>query len=836
MALTYEISKFESSLPIRCAIHHIGNMPKHSHDMFEIIFILSGECNLTMDDHLYHLYADDILIVENFATHELSSNDCVYASIQLDQTRLEKTFPSPIHPIFACNSQLPGKEEAFDNLRHKIAQIIKNNADKPLGYELKNWIYTYELMEILFLNFRVERSEALDKKNHRYAERVYEISKIIKDHYTEDLTLSALADMMHLSIPYLSKFFMEHFGVNYLTYLTNLRVKAAEQELIHSEKTIETIAADCGFPNGNAFTAAFKKEFGILPSTYRRNAKNQPVATSSIEYRDYMSSLKKYLSVTSSTDVNTHVAVQGDSISIDAAINTHPLSNKWKNIISVGQASDLLLSGVQNVLRQAQNDIKFQYIFFNGILSDSTYLLQKDASGSTVYNYVYVDLIFDFILSIGLKPMFSFSYMPRILAQNPDQFLFNHLVSEPSSLDEWSDLITNFMKHILTRYGLSEISTWRLSIWHQPNTPSRLFGFNNNEDFYTIYKMTREIVKKISPDTMFGFPCMYYLDEQSDGNYIKAFTDWCKKNNCTPDYFSYTFYDTKLDTSRNKTKDSFGFVDFMTLNPESDGLKKAITHMKKISRLCELDNLPIYICEWNNTPSQQDYLNDTCYKSCYITKNILENYDRVDGLAYWSLTDLMSEYVQNGELFFGGLGLFTYNGIPKASYHALKLINRLGSEFIASGKNWFATKRDNEIQILLYNYKHYSELYSSGERFDMTKNDRYTMFEPPIDAKISITIENLVENQYQINEYILNRDSGSSFDTWASSGCIDPENSEEVEYIKNSSLLKLQKKIRNLKEDCLKIDVTLQPLESRLLIIKPVARKLPQIFPDSRES
>lgn len=96
--------------------------------------------------------------------------------------------------------------------------------------------------------------------------------------------------------------------------------------------------------------------------------------------------------------------------------------------------------------------------------------------------------------------------------------------------------------------------------------------------------------------------------------------------------------------------------------------------MNKISRNCGLDKLPIYISEWNNTPSHQDYLNDTCYKSCYIAKNILENYDRLDGLAYWTLTDLMTEHSQTSNLFFGGLGLFTTNGIPKASYNSLLLL------------------------------------------------------------------------------------------------------------------------------------------------------------------
>lgn len=820
MALTYEISKFESNMPVRCVIHHIGNIPKHSHEMFEIIFILSGECTLTIDDKIYHLKAEDILIIENFLQHELKSSDCVYASLQLDQTRLENSFPTPMHPSFECNSLKPGKEKAYEQLRQLIAEFIKNNADKPLGYEIKNWIYIYEVLEILFLNFRIERSESLDKKNHRYAERVYEISKIIKEHYTEDLTLAALADKMHLSVPYLSKFFMEHFGVNYLTYLTHLRVKNAEYELLNTKKTIETIAADCGFPNGNAFTAAFKKEYNMLPSAFRRNAKTQPAATNSIEYRDYMASLKKYIDKASSEQPKVAESTTNEYASINNISSGHFLKNTWADIISVGQASDLLLADIQRLLIDVQNTLKFKYIFFNGILSDNLYVFKTDINSVPIYNYAYVDSIFDFILSIGLKPMFSFTYMPRDLAKNPNHILFSHLVSEPKDLSMWCELISNFVEHLEKRYGIDEIRTWRFSVWHQPNTPSRLFGFSDNKDFYAFYKLTYDTVKAIDNRLIFGLPCMYYLDEQHDGGYIIDMINWCRDNNCLPDFFNYTFYDTKLDNSRNKTKDSFGFIDFMTLNPNSDGLKKAMTYMNKISRNCGLDKLPIYISEWNNTPSHQDYLNDTCYKSCYIAKNILENYDRLDGLAYWTLTDLMTEHSQTSNLFFGGLGLFTTNGIPKASYNSLLLLKKLGDEFIASGNCYFATRNNREIRIITYYYKHYTDLYSAGERFDMTSTDRYTMFDPSANLQLSLDINVSTEKDYLITEMILNRHHGSSFDAWVSSGCIEPDSCEEIEYYKNVSHPKLHKYSEYANGGILKLTINMEILETRLIIIR----------------
>ena len=112
----------------------------------------------------------------------------------------------------------------------------------------------------------------------------------------------------------------------------------------------------------------------------------------------------------------------------------------------------------------------------------------------------------------------------------------------------------------------------------------------------------------------------------------------------------------------------------MSLSESPDGLKDFVMQVLRERRRLNLGKLPIYLSEWNNTPSQQDLLNDTCFKSCYIVKNILENYDRLESFTYQALTDLMADSSLPNMLFFGGLGLFTVNGIPKASYYAYTLL------------------------------------------------------------------------------------------------------------------------------------------------------------------
>lgn len=122
----------------------------------------------------------------------------------------------------------------------------------------------------------------------------------------------------------------------------------------------------------------------------------------------------------------------------------------------------------------------------------------------------------------------------------------------------------------------------------------------------------------------FCLPQTFYIVSDEYENWYLHFLDWCRSNGCVPDSLSFTYYDTKLMNTNNHTKESFGFVYTMSLSESPDGLKDFVMQVLRERRQLKLGNMPIYLSEWNNTPSQQDLLNDTCYKSCYIVKTYLK--------------------------------------------------------------------------------------------------------------------------------------------------------------------------------------------------------------------
>lgn len=820
----YQFSDLEQNSPISCTVQTVTSTDPHMHDVFELDMVLAGKCTLNLDGRLYNLGPEDVFSVDPHTIHELRGVDAVLVTIQFNQTPFENLLPNPRHPHFDCNSCVHGNSEAYDALRRLIARIVKNNADRQTGYELRSHAMIYELMDLFYNNFRIESSSATDAKSYRYELRIAQITDIISRKYTEPFSLTELAELVHLSPPYLSRFFTQQFGMSFLAYLTQYRLRKALGELMTTKKNIEDISADNGFANSHAFVQAFKNTYNELPSVYRKKAKaaseKKTDIPSLIEHHDYLSSLKKYLNAASDIPLNT----QGIScyIRLRASEKGIPLKHTWKNILNIGNAADLMLSDIQEMVKRMQKEIGFHYIHFSNIFADELRVCQKDSSGRLIFNYVYLDVIFDFLISQNLKPFIQLTYMPMLIAKHPYRRLFNSVVSEPENNGDWCTLVSAVIRHLIDRYSEEEVQSWFFSIWNQPDTPSYLFGFGDDDLFFEFYKDTFRTLKSIDPRLKIAScPTFYLLDEEE--NWYLPFLRRCRQEGLSHDALSFTFYDTRLVKGVNKSQETFDFIDTMQLSTDEKSFSRFVSQIRTERKELQMDQLPLYLTEWNNTPSQQDLLNDTCFKSCYLTKNILENYDKLDSFGYWSLTDLMGDAPLPDNLFFGGLGLFTRNGIAKPSFYALKLLNQLDGVCIGQGDGWFAVKDGSCYKILLYNYRHYTNLYASGEQFLVSYEDRYNIFEPDQTLDVHIRIEGAENREYLVRETSIGRKNGSVYDLWLETGAIEPVGNEEMELLRQKSLPMITNYKLMASDNLIETDAILDMLEVRLLSLTPLA-------------
>ena len=819
MPNTSLIAQYACGKALCCEILRVEGASPLLSDTFAVYMLLTGEGQITMNGELFIARGNDVFSVEAHTPCDCLGSDCTMAIVRFDQHFFERTLPSPRHPDFLCNSALLGDSPTYDALRRLMAQLIKNNADGLPGFELRNWSLIYSLMDAMYVSFKVEDSEARHRNAHRYTARMAQISAIIQESYRENLTLGMLADRVHLSAPYLSKFIEKQFGMTFLNLLTRVRLSHATNELLKTDATIETISQNAGFPNSYAFVQAFKRAYGTLPSLYRRQSEEKPradAATQPIEQHDYMAGLRKYLE---KPDAEAALSSVSCRALVHADRPQGQLVHTWRDLFGIARASALLTAQVQSLLARMQREIGYSYVKFNGIFSDDMHVYTEDPSGKPRFSFAYVDKALDFLSSIRLKPMIQLGFMPEALSKTRKK-IFGYSVGEPASLEKWSALVEAFLRHILARYGKDQVHAWRFSLWHQPDTPENMYGFSSTEAFFRFWEATYRTLKGCDPELTLAMPPTFYVLQENYENWYIPFLRRCREQGCMPDALCFHFYDTAFTEALGDRR-PFGFAMPMMLRSSTDGLRQFVEEVNRERSALRCDELPIYLTEWNNTPSQQDLLNDTCFKSCYIVKGILENYDRLASFGYWSLTDWMGEAPQPDQLYFGGLGLFTANGIPKASYYAFSLLKKLGDTLLDRGEGWFVTRQGDSFIVLLYNYRHFSHLYALGERFDMTFTDRYTPFTPEQQLDVHLTIREVPYATYTVTETILNRHSGSSFDTWLSMGATDGLTEEELSTLAARSTPAISKYTASAKGRALELDALLDMLEVRLIRLEP---------------
>lgn len=100
---------------------------------------------------------------------------------------------------------------------------------------------------------------------------INQLTRYLQEHLSEEISLSVLADEFHLSAQYISQLFKSEIGVNFLTYLMNIRMENAKKLLLATSLPISDISERSGYGDYRGFTKAFKKSEGLTPSQYRRD-------------------------------------------------------------------------------------------------------------------------------------------------------------------------------------------------------------------------------------------------------------------------------------------------------------------------------------------------------------------------------------------------------------------------------------------------------------------------------------------------------------------------------------------------------------------------------------
>jgi xylan 1,4-beta-xylosidase len=375
----------------------------------------------------------------------------------------------------------------------------------------------------------------------------------------------------------------------------------------------------------------------------------------------------------------------------DLSAPSKPLRHPWRECVGSCHAPTALRADWQQQLARARRELGFRHVRFHGLLSDDmgTLITQDDRF---LFSFFNIDRVFDFLLSLGMKPIVELSFMPANLASDGNTvFRYRGNITPPRRMADWQLVITRLVSHWVERYGVDEVAQWPLEVWNEPNLAA--FWTGGQAKYFELYKATWQSVKAISPRLQVGGPAT------AANGWLQEFDAFCEASGCHADFISTHYYPT----------DAFGDIHSDTLSQLADAPQSVMRDVATAARAAA-GARPLYYTEWNITSNSRDPMHDGPFCAALATRFALSVDDVVDAFSWWTFTDIFEENYFPSVPFHGGFGLLNLHGIAKPSYRGFELLARLGTrQWTASGTHPTASAHvgaddgDGATSVLLLN-------------------------------------------------------------------------------------------------------------------------------------
>ena len=371
------------------------------------------------------------------------------------------------------------------------------------------------------------------------------------------------------------------------------------------------------------------------------------------------------------------------AIEIDARAPGTPFPHFWEQAFGSGRAILALRASYREDLRELKKVADFRYVRFHAIFHDEVGVYDEDSQGAPVYNFSYVDQIYDGLLENGVRPFVEISFMPKKLAARQDvhPFWYRQIVSPPKDYAKWDGLMHAFAAHLVERYGIDEVAQWYFEVWNEPNIDFWT-GEPKQASYFELYDHTARALKAVSRRLRVGGPATAAAD------WVAPFLAHVAQDDVPVDFVStHGYADDTVENLFHSAEDI----------PLDERVCRAIGKVHAEILNSARPALPLMWTEWN-VPSfgERYHARDTTYVGAALASDIRQCDGLVDVMSYWTFDDVFEESGVVHEPFHGGFGTIAAGGIKKPAYYAYALLHRLGETRLAnSADNVLVTRRSD---------------------------------------------------------------------------------------------------------------------------------------------
>ena len=362
--------------------------------------------------------------------------------------------------------------------------------------------------------------------------------------------------------------------------------------------------------------------------------------------------------------------------------------------LSVGSdyPGTLIRPDSQAQLKIVVDELGFRYIRFHAVFHDVLGTVRIE-NGKTIYNWSGIDQVYDDLLAKHIKPFVELGFTPKALATSSNSIFYwkgNTSHPEPTG---WNALIAAFVHHLEDRYGQPEVRSWFFEVWNEPN----LSGFWEDADqhaYFALFDQTSRSIKRIDPALRVGGPAT------AGAAWVPEFLAHVKQSGSIVDFVSTHTYGVDggfLDEQgKSDTK----------LSPSPDAIVGDVRRVREQVSASAFPNLPVYFTEWSTSYTPRDAVHDSYVSAPYILSKLKACEGLVQGMSYWTYTDLFEEPGPPTAAFQGGFGLLNRDGIRKPAFFAYKYLNALQGRTLGStDPQSMIAMQGNNVEAVLWDFK-----------------------------------------------------------------------------------------------------------------------------------
>lgn len=476
-----EYVNYSDNVPVKVKLLNIKEHPIHWHDSIELLMVLKGSIEVTIESDNYTVGENEIEIINTEECHRIySDSDNMVLMIHMDPNFFQKYYDDIKNMFFYTDTSednIQRDDEKYEVLRKYISIIVCEVVQKGEDYDEYIEETMVELLYHLLNNFHYLIYEKEDLKGkEEQLERYHRIAKYIYNNYNNKISLQDIAEKEFLSAHYLSHEIKNTMGLSFKDFVNLTRVQESIKLLLDTDMTISDISLEIGFSHIRYYNKHFKKHYNMTPMQYRKMYKVDDSKLEEIkDVKEYdldmaMDHLATFLEDYDRFNCEDKII----KISINASDVIGDFEHPYKRSVWLPEAENLMDYYNRNIIKNIQKDITFDYGRLSGLFvrEFKNAKMAKD--------------VIDFILSLDLRP--------DIIIDAVD--------------DDTLKILDEFLTYFSDEYGNYEVSKWRYTIdngldsdtksqlkellideWGLPAEEEEINSIDQNEIYDTAYML-----------------------------------------------------------------------------------------------------------------------------------------------------------------------------------------------------------------------------------------------------------------------------------------------------------------------------------------------------------